>query len=191
VRHVEVRGTQYLSAEEVAMRLQADTTISIWHDLAPLRNRVLGHPQVADARVGRRLPATVVVTVTENLPVALVSSPQGMQPYDSAGRALPIDPARALLDLPVIYAPDTALLRSLGRISFEQPAFYDRINTVRRDGDDAMIVELDSVRVRAQLGVSGSRLSDIFPVESDLARRGARAAELDLRYRDQVIVRLQ
>jgi cell division septal protein FtsQ len=191
VRHVEVRGTQYLSAEEVAMRLQADTTISIWHDLAPLRNRVLGHPQVADARVGRRLPATVVVTVTETLPVALVSSPQGMQPYDSAGRALPIDPARALLDLPVIYAPDTALLRSLGRISFEQPAFYDRINTVRRDGDDAMIVELDSVRVRAQLGVSGSRLSDIFPVESDLARRGARAAELDLRYRDQVIVRLQ
>jgi cell division septal protein FtsQ len=191
VRHVQVRGTQYLPAEEVAMRLAADTTMSIWNDLAPLRERVLGHPQIADARIGRRLPATLVVTVEENLPVALVSGPGGLQPYDSAGRALPIDPARALLDLPVIYAPDAELLRALGRIAAEQPAFYDRINTVRRDGEGAMIVELDSIRVRAQLGVSGSRLSDIFPVESDLARRGARAAELDLRYRDQVIVRLQ
>jgi len=36
-----------------------------------------------------------------------------------------------------------------------------------------------------------TRLADIFPVESDLARRQLRAEELDLRYRDQVIARLQ
>jgi hypothetical protein len=47
------------------------------------------------------------------------------------------------------------------------------------------------LRVRAKLGVSATRLTDIFPVEFDLRRRGARVAELDLRYRDQVIARLQ
>jgi hypothetical protein len=47
------------------------------------------------------------------------------------------------------------------------------------------------LRVRARLGVSVTRLTDIFPVENDLRRRGARVAELDLRYRDQVIARLQ
>ena len=47
------------------------------------------------------------------------------------------------------------------------------------------------LRVRALLGVSVSRLADIFPVESDLLRRRANVAELDLRYRDQVIARLQ
>jgi len=41
------------------------------------------------------------------------------------------------------------------------------------------------------VGVSVERLSDIFPVESDLIRRRANVAELDLRYRDQVIARLQ
>jgi len=41
------------------------------------------------------------------------------------------------------------------------------------------------------LGVSVARLADIFPVESDLLRRRANVAELDLRYRDQVIARLQ
>jgi cell division protein FtsQ len=47
------------------------------------------------------------------------------------------------------------------------------------------------LRVRARMGVSAARLTDIFPVEFDLRRRGARVAELDLRYRDQVIARLQ
>jgi hypothetical protein len=39
--------------------------------------------------------------------------------------------------------------------------------------------------------ITVERLGDILPVEADLARRQARVAELDLRYRDQVIARLQ
>jgi len=47
------------------------------------------------------------------------------------------------------------------------------------------------LRVRVPVGLSVERLADIFPVESDLARRQASVSELDLRYRDQVIARLQ
>ena len=39
-------------------------------------------------------------------------------------------------------------------------------------------------------GMRRGIVSDIEPVERDLARRQLRAAELDLRYRDQVIARL-
>lgn len=45
--------------------------------------------------------------------------------------------------------------------------------------------------VRAMSDVSAARLADLLPVESDLARRRARVAEIDLRFRDQVIARLQ
>jgi hypothetical protein len=45
--------------------------------------------------------------------------------------------------------------------------------------------------VRLPIGLSVERLADIFPVERDLARRQAHVGELDLRYRDQVIARLQ
>jgi hypothetical protein len=48
-----------------------------------------------------------------------------------------------------------------------------------------------SLRVRVPLGLSVERLADIFPVENDLARRQARVGEIDLRYRDQVVARLQ
>jgi len=45
--------------------------------------------------------------------------------------------------------------------------------------------------VRVPIGLSVERLADIFPVESDLARRQLHVGELDLRYHDQVIARLQ
>ncbi|HEY0777230.1 MAG TPA: FtsQ-type POTRA domain-containing protein, partial [Gemmatirosa sp.] len=47
-----------------------------------------------------------------------------------------------------------------------------------------------SVFVRAAVDVNAARFSDLAPVERDLARRGVRAAELDLRFRDQVVARL-
>jgi hypothetical protein len=45
--------------------------------------------------------------------------------------------------------------------------------------------------LRLPIGLSVERLADIFPVETDLARRQVQVGELDLRYRDQVIARLQ
>jgi hypothetical protein len=47
------------------------------------------------------------------------------------------------------------------------------------------------MRLRIPVGLSVDRLADIFPVENDLARRQLHVGELDLRYRDQVIARLQ
>lgn len=190
-RAVEVRGLRYLAADDVVARLQVDTLQSVWQDLSLLRRRVLGHPQIRDVSLSRRLPGTIVVTVTENLPVALVSDARGLQPYAGNGRALPIDPARAGLELPVVFSADPRLLATLDRLRREQPAVFARVSEGSRDSAGDLVLQLDGFRVRAPLGVSGDGLTDIFPVEFDLARRGLPVAELDLRYRDQVIARLQ
>lgn len=191
VRAVEVRGLRYLASDDVVARLKVDTLQSVWQDLSILRRRVLGHPQIADVSLSRRLPGTIVLKVTENLPVALVSDARGLHPYAGSGRALPIDPARAGLALPVIFTPDPRLLAALERLRREQPAVFARVSEASRDRVGDLILQLDAFRVRAPLGVSADGLTDIFPVEFDLARRGLPIAELDLRYRDQVIARIQ
>jgi hypothetical protein len=53
------------------------------------------------------------------------------------------------------------------------------------------MLELEKEPVRAMQDVSVERLAEIAPVEEDLARRQLRVAEIDLRFRDQVIARLQ
>jgi cell division septal protein FtsQ len=208
IRKVEIRGARYLSTNEIISRLKVDTLASLWDDLEPYRERVRLHPQVSEVRVSRRLPGTLVVTITENPPVALIQSSTGLLPYDSLGKQLPIDPARTSLDLPIVATRDPVLLKLVGAIRAAEPRVFARIDEVRRTGrDEALLTlsrSLDSasasasptsearvLRVRVPLGLSVDRLADIFPVENDLARRQLHVDELDLRYRDQVIARLQ
>jgi cell division protein FtsQ len=218
LRAVTVEGTRYVSAEAVVERLALDTMRSVWDDTAPLVERLQSMSQVSEVTIARRLPGTLVVTIKENLPVALAPSPRGLEPVDTAGTVLPIDPVIEDLDLPVANQRDVRILALLGSIRSGDPRLYQRISEVSRDGRSGIVMLLEppaertrsavptgirdslegktaahegSLRVRAPVGVSVSRLADIFPVESDLVRRRANVAELDLRYRDQVIARLQ
>jgi hypothetical protein len=79
----------------------------LWDDLTPYRDRIRRHPQISDVSISRRMPGTLVVTVKENLPVALIQTPAGLLPYDSLGKQLPIDPAgpasTELLRLPILF----------------------------------------------------------------------------------------
>ena len=210
VRSVEVRGTRYLQPNDIVARLQIDTLMSLWDDLEPLRQRVRRHPQVSDVRIERRPPGTLVVIVQENLPVALVQTATGLQPFDSLGRQLPIDPSRTNLDLPIVASTDPVLLKLVGAIRAAEPRVFARIEEARRQGRDEIVLTLapraeasggatansatpqrKSLRVRVPLGLSVERLADIFPVENDLARRQLCVGEIDLRYRDQLVARLQ
>ena len=190
VRAVEVTGARYLDPADVVRRLGVDTLRSIWDELAPLEGRVLAHPQVRAVTIERRLPGTLHVAVEEHAPVAFAPSPRGMRVLDARGRELPIDPSRVAVDLPVVAAgADTALLRVLGELRAADSAFYGRVSEARRVGRDELVFRLFETTVRARPTVAARRFADLRPVEADLARRQVRAAELDLRFRDQVIAR--
>jgi cell division protein FtsQ len=206
VRRVELEGVRHASAGELVARLRVDTLTSVWTELAPLERRVGAHPMVERVRVVRRLPGTLRLLVEERAPVAMAPARGGVAVYDAAGRALPLEPsAEGGLDVPLVAARDTALLALLGRMRREAPALFARVSEARRAAGGARD-EFEftatspapdgapggaTVVVRAMADVSVARLADLVPVEGDLLRRRVRVAEIDLRYRDQVIARLQ
>jgi cell division protein FtsQ len=189
VRHVEMRGWHYATPADLSARLQLDTAFSIWSDLAPLEARIKRHPQIGDASISRRLPGTLVVTVVEIDPVALVAGNAGFTAYDAQGRRLPLDPSRTPVDLPILERRDPALLRFLAQVKAEDPALFARISEVRRVGRDELVLQLVTLTVRVMANVSVDRLAQISSVEENLASRHARPLELDLRFKDQVIAR--
>lgn len=191
VRKVEIRGARYLAPSEVLGRLAIDSTASVWDDPGPWIARLEKHPQVRRARVERRLPGTLLVHVEENLPVALVPAKKGFTAIDGAGRTLPIDPAGASLDLPIIPSRDTALARLLAELRASYPSVFARVSELRREGRGELVLRLQETRVRALSSVTADRLAEVGPVEADLSRRHLPIQELDLRYRDQVIARIQ
>jgi cell division protein FtsQ len=191
VRHVEVVGARFVDARDILARMRVDTAASVWDPAGPWETRVSKHPLVREVEVGRRLPGTLVVRLVEHLPVALVATPNGFRAYDERGVPLPIDPTTADVDAPILSRPDSIVLRLLSAARAQSPRLYDRLSEVRRDGASDLVLVLDSLPVRALSDVSLKRLADLELVEQDLARRRLRPVELDLRYRDQVIARIQ
>jgi cell division protein FtsQ len=193
VRRVEVTGARYASADEIVSRLRIDSTASVWDKVEPLQERVRQHPSVREVRIKRRLPGTLVVQVTENPPVALVQAAGGLVAVDQAGRTLPVDPTAVDVDLPVLRVRDTLALRLLGEVQEALPGLFARIGDVRRTASGELAIRLNEPTSRLVLAaptLSAERLSEIIPVEADLARRKIAPTEIDLRYRDQVIARI-
>ncbi len=200
IRSVEVRGARLIEQEAIVKLLGVDTTQSIWQSLDSLRLRVEEHPQVGAARLRRWLPSTLIVTVTENMPVALSATSTGMKAYDQNGVALPLDLTRNSIDVPIISRPDTEVLRLLADLKVEMPELFMEISEVRMEGNpgsrgDAarayLRLTLRGADVLALRTVSTDRFTELSSVERYLASRGIRAVEYDLRFQDQVIARVQ
>jgi len=191
VRRVEIVGVRYVAPNDILSRLRVDTTHSVWDDPTTLERRVAAHPQVREVTITRRLPGTLVVSVVENLPIAMVSTERGFLVFDDRGRQLPLDPSVVPVNVPIAARRDTALFALLARVRADRPKVFDRLSDVTRVGEREVLIHFDALPVRAMLDVTAERLAEIFPVEADLAKRQARVAELDLRFRDQVIARLQ
>ena len=192
VRRVEILGARYTSPGELLDRLRVDTTRSVWDPLEPLAARLRTHAQIESVTVTRRLPGTLVVRVKERHPVALVDAPGGLRAVDEHGRRLPLDPSRTPVDAPVVTAAprDTLVYHLLCEMQREAPALYARLSSIRAAGADEIVLQIADLSVRAMTNVTLARLGDVEPVQRDLMRRQLRAAEIDLRYRDQVIARL-
>jgi cell division protein FtsQ len=216
VRRVEIEGARYAPPAELLARLRVDTTWSVWSDLDALAKRVEKHPLIAAVRVERQLPGTLRLIVREREPVAMAPTRGGVTILAADGRVLPIDPSLVGgVDVPVLAAADPAALRVLDALRHDAPTLYARVSEMRRAGRDELRMTVtpdaraaagragDSSAVgangggdrapfvlRASPDVSVERFADLLPVERDLARRRVRVAEIDLRFRDQVIARL-
>lgn len=190
VRRIEILGAHYMAPSDILARLHVDTMASVWDPTGPLVARLSAHPEIDNATVQRKLPGTLVVTVTERAPVALVYASGRFRVYDERGRLLPIDPSRVTVDAPVLMERDTILLKLLGSMRIGMPAMYARVSEMQRVGRNELLMQVDTTPVRAMDDITLNRLADIDPVEADLGRKQLRASEIDLRYRDQVIARL-
>src|SRR5688572_25393573 len=166
VRRVEIRDARFTPPAEIRKLLAIDTTFSIWGDLEPLRRRVAEHRQLSGVRIARRFPSTLVVSLEEYQPVALVPARNGLQAHDASGRALPLDPSRTPVDVPVMPRADTTVLRFLGQLQATHRELFARVNEARRISRDELVLDLVTVSVRLRPDISVERLSQVSSVEA-------------------------
>ena len=191
VRQIELVGVRHLAPDAVIGALRLRERASVFDDTQRLTDRVLGLRGVAEARVERRLPGALKVIVREVEPVALVAGPRGMVVVDASARALPFDPARSGLDLPVAAQADTGVIGVLALVQAVDPALFEDITTARRAGSrgNDVLLELEARRVLMRADAGPEVIRAVVQVGRDLALKARPYGELDARFAGQVVVR--
>ena len=97
LHNVNVRGTNHLNELKVYQIALADRDRAMpFVDLDAVRGRLLELSWVADARVSRQLPDTLVIDIIERKAVAVLAKPDRLVLIDATGRELElISPERA------------------------------------------------------------------------------------------------
>jgi hypothetical protein len=205
LREVEVRGARFLTRDVVVDQLGVGPQTSIWTDVGVLRDRLLDHPMVLEARVTRRPPHGLLVTLEERQPIALAPTPT-LEPVDADGHRLPLDPAAHRLDLPIIVSERTPpqgsrlfpedvreLAAELDHLMNADTAFLQMVSSVRLDARGAIVARWSDPPVEFLLPTKASpaRLREGLGALSNAISRTPRAVpdEIDLRFADQVVVR--
>ncbi|MEQ1547768.1 MAG: cell division protein FtsQ/DivIB [Chakrabartia sp.] len=103
VKRVEVKGLDRMESLTVyAVALDQHSMAMPLVDLDKVRNQLLQYGWIADARVSRRLPDTLVVDVVERTPAAVWQNNQKLSLIDGEGVVLERVDAAAMPDLPLI-----------------------------------------------------------------------------------------
>ena len=193
VRQIELVGIRYLAPDSIVRALRLTPQSSVFTDAQLLRDRVKGVSGVTDAEVVRHLPGRLEIVVQEAEPAAFIPGSRGeLVPVDANGAALPFDPARTRLDLPVAAVRDTALLRVLALAVTSDAAFAGAVITARLLPRGAGIaLECGTSRVLFARGAGAHDVRAALLVQRDLTQRRRPYRELDARFAGQVVVRLR
>lgn len=107
VKRVEVTGIDRMERLTVyAIALDQHSMAMPLVDLDKVRSRLLDYGWIADARVSRRLPDTLLVDIVERTPSAVWQNQQKLWLVDAQGVVLEQIALNAMPDLPLVIGPD-------------------------------------------------------------------------------------
>lgn len=208
VTQVDVRGLNGLSEAEVRAQAGIEAGANLFTlDPETIARRLQQLPRIKDAQVVRSLPNRVTLFVEERQPFALALGSGRLYWVDEEGILLGPEPRAVAPGLPVILGGQegvakgsgasgervraaVALLRAILRSASSLAARISEIDAGTAD-EGPTLYTVDGVEVK--LGAHGW-LERLGRLEGVLAQREAQPeplASIDLRFRDQVVLKLK
>lgn len=203
VERVEVTGTRFLDPLAVVRAAGLDGEASLFDDLDAWRGGIRTLALVDDVVVRRVFPTSVVVEVREVAPAVLLARPgRPLRPVDGSGRLLELEPAGAMLDLPILsgaevrgatvaHGPSTAAIVTVNALLTRAPELAERLSQVEVVGETLRLSFRDTEVVAVIPAASTApQITQLRLAFADLAARGelGKVRRIDVRFRDQVVV---
>lgn len=151
VRQFEVTGLSRMNSLDVYSQIATEEgTPILLVDLDAVRDSLLGHGWVADARVSRRLPDLLAVDIVERVPVAVWDRAGRLALIDKTGAVIETVDASAMPDLPLVQGPGAnRRVEGLARLMSAAPAVAERVAGAAWRGNRRWDVRFQSGEVLA------------------------------------------
>lgn len=209
VKRVTVAGAVNVETNQIIQLADIPKGILLYDvDLTRVQRNVQSHYFIRRATVERDLAGGIRITVEERTPLAVIPGAP-LWYLDDRGVVLPSSISKAVYDLPVLtgipagtrLAAGTAIAKNdvqealllLNVLKQVNREMFHRISEVRlRDGGDMVLTSAESgvpiIFGRGDIADKVARLEAFWT--SEVLERGTKDLEyIDLRYRDQVVVR--
>lgn len=211
IRTITVEGQERLPAHEVLGAAGIATGDNVFeHSESDVREALLGHPWIADARVERRLPGTFRITIRERVAAAILELEEPYLVSDEGAVFKTLEPGDPV-DLPVITGIDrtrffgerafrTQVLTSIVGLFAEWRALgmeqRESIGEVHVEPDDSLTLFVgdDGTEVRLGRGPYRGKIERLRRVLDELGARHTRPLYVyldNLRRPDRVTVRVR
>lgn len=193
VRDVMVAGRDRTKRDELLRAIGAKAEDPILNiDLERAHARVAGLAWVKDARLERRLPDTLFVSLTERQPMALWQRGGKLHVIDLDGGVIPNRDVSKFSDLPIVIgdeAPTRA--REVLAMLAGEPDLGGRVRAITWVGERRWDVRVDD-RINVQLPEQDPRQawSQLAKMEREHGVLRRDVITIDMRLRDQLVVRV-
>jgi cell division protein FtsQ len=203
----EVRGSAVLTEEEVIELTGVELGSSLLDiRISDLEEALVASPRIVRAQALRVLPDRVVVTLDEKRPSALILADGGsvLEIMDD-GEVLPPVVRSSQVDLPVLTGAAVepgmgelpegveCALEALRLARGVSEGLWAEISEIRIAPESGLVIYTvaDGAEIRVGSGALDERdLTRLWMVLSDIRARGDEIESIDMRFKDQVVVKL-
>ena len=170
IKNITIKGCSYLRQEEILALLDIEKGDGIFKsDLAAARNRLKEHPWIDDLTISRRLlPATVVISVKEQVPAAAININEKWYVANSKGKIFAPLPKgyNGLIIRSVGYVPN---VNEMGEILMRCMAANRLLASKKLNIESMEIESCKRMTIRLKTGIGITTLGEITPAQIDTA----------------------
>ena len=195
LHNVEVRGTNHLNELKVYQIALADRDKAMpYVDLHAVRTRLMDLSWVADARVSRQLPDTLVIDIVERKAAAVLAKPDRLVLIDGTGRELEVVSAARAKGKLVLSGPGASQqIAALSALLDTAPALRPQLRSAEWVGNRRWNLAFKTGQMLA-LPEGGEQSAKALMKFAQLDGRnrllGGKAVAFDMRAGDRIYIRM-
>ncbi|SFS11325.1 cell division protein FtsQ/DivIB [Sphingomonas jatrophae] len=195
VRTIEIRGIDAMDRGAVyAAAADQKSRAMPLVDLEEIRTRLMRYGWIADARVSRRLPDTLVVDIVERRPAAVWQHQRRLTLIDRDGRVIAPVALTELPSLPLVIGPGANLhVTGLNQLVATQPAIRPVLAGATWVGDrrwDLRFLSGETLALPEGQEASLRALAEFVRLDGKARLLGQGFVRFDMRVPDKFVVRV-